>query len=230
MGRRPPPSRSAGRPGRRHVPGRLLDARPEHAEDTYAAMRAAGLPEAWQTRLVPHDDGVLGGHRVVIEGPRMLPAGHPRGSPTSARACSGAARSAGARARPRSSPASPRPRPRSTAWRRRGALPRARGLGLGRRHRRRRLALEALAPSGWSVRPLPLGRGGSTPPRPLPVPAPAAALCSGLAMVDDGIAGERVTPTGPRSSGIWRRRRIPPGAVAPRSARATASAPGACPA
>ena len=55
----------------------LLDAHPEHAEGTFAAMRAAGLPEAWQTRLVRHDDGALGGHRVVIEGPADDPGAPP---------------------------------------------------------------------------------------------------------------------------------------------------------
>ncbi|MGH8631982.1 MAG: nickel insertion protein, partial [Burkholderiales bacterium] len=47
----------------------LLDAFPEHADETFAAMRAAGLPDSWRTRLVRHDDGVLAGHRVAIEGP-----------------------------------------------------------------------------------------------------------------------------------------------------------------
>jgi uncharacterized protein (DUF111 family) len=52
--------------------------------------------------------------------------------------------------------------------------------------------------SSWSVGPLPLGGGivGSTHGA-LPVPAPATTLLlEGLRVVDDGIAGERVTPTG----------------------------------
>ena len=56
----------------------LLDACPEHAEDTFAAMRAAGLPDSWQARLVRHDDGVLSGQRVVIEGPRRRSRGAAR--------------------------------------------------------------------------------------------------------------------------------------------------------
>ena len=47
----------------------LLDAWPEHAADTFEAMRAAGLPDDWRAELVAHDDGVLAGRRVVIEGP-----------------------------------------------------------------------------------------------------------------------------------------------------------------
>ena len=50
----------------------------------------------------------------------------------------------------------------------------------------------------WSVAPLPLGSGRVRSAHGmLPVPAPATALLlEGFATVDDGIAGERVTPTG----------------------------------
>ena len=57
----------------------LLDAHPAHAEEAFAAMRAAGLPDSWQTRLVRHDDGALSGRRVVIEGPAGDPG--PAGPP-----------------------------------------------------------------------------------------------------------------------------------------------------
>jgi len=62
-------------------------------------------------------------------------------------------------------------------------------------------AAAAIVGSGattWSVGPLPLGGGtvGSAHGA-LPVPAPATAiLLEGFPVVDDGIAGERVTPTG----------------------------------
>jgi pyridinium-3,5-bisthiocarboxylic acid mononucleotide nickel chelatase len=50
----------------------------------------------------------------------------------------------------------------------------------------------------WTAGPLPLGSGRvKTAHGILPVPAPAAAiLMQGLPTIDDGIAGERVTPTG----------------------------------
>jgi pyridinium-3,5-bisthiocarboxylic acid mononucleotide nickel chelatase len=56
----------------------------------------------------------------------------------------------------------------------------------------------ALAPSTWSVSDLPLGRGlVQTRHGLLPVPAPATAeLLRGFRWRDDGIGGERVTPTG----------------------------------
>jgi hypothetical protein len=57
--------------------------------------------------------------------------------------------------------------------------------------------IEALGAS-WSTAPLPVGRGRiASSHGALPVPAPAAALLlQGFAMIDDGIEGERVTPTG----------------------------------
>ncbi|MBE7210143.1 MAG: LarC family nickel insertion protein [Gluconacetobacter diazotrophicus] len=60
-------------------------------------------------------------------------------------------------------------------------------------------AMAAMADgAGWSVSPLPLGSGRVRSAHgPMPVPAPAATvLLDGFAVHDDGVAGERVTPTG----------------------------------
>jgi uncharacterized protein (TIGR00299 family) protein len=58
--------------------------------------------------------------------------------------------------------------------------------------------IDALSPARWSVGPLPLGGGTvHTAHGIMPVPAPATALLlEGFDMTDDGIGGERVTPTG----------------------------------
>ena len=58
--------------------------------------------------------------------------------------------------------------------------------------------IAALSPQRWSVGPLPLGGGRvKTAHGVLPVPAPATAiLMRGLEVIDDGVGGERVTPTG----------------------------------
>ncbi|MCJ2123876.1 LarC family nickel insertion protein [Methylobacterium sp. J-077] len=58
--------------------------------------------------------------------------------------------------------------------------------------------IAALEVRSWSVSALPLGSGRvRTQHGPLPVPAPATTLLlEGFSTLDDGIAGERVTPTG----------------------------------
>lgn len=58
--------------------------------------------------------------------------------------------------------------------------------------------IDALGPASWSLGPLPLGSGVvATSHGTFPVPAPATLhLLRGLEVVDDGVGGERVTPTG----------------------------------
>jgi len=58
--------------------------------------------------------------------------------------------------------------------------------------------IAAIGPATWSISALPIGSGRvNTAHGPMPVPAPATALLlEGLATHDDGIQGERVTPTG----------------------------------
>lgn len=58
--------------------------------------------------------------------------------------------------------------------------------------------IEVSGVSSWSVSKLPLGRGQvKTDHGPLPVPAPATSLLlEGFEFFDDGIEGERITPTG----------------------------------
>ncbi len=195
----------------------LLDAYPELAEETFAAMRAAGLPEGWQTRLVRHDDGVLGGHRLLIEPPAVEP-GEPPCHFADLRADLGVA------------PLPPAVRERAIAIFTELAEAEAavHGVAVDEVHFHE-LAdwdsvadivgaaslIEALAPVSWSAGALPVGSGRITTRHgPLPVPAPATArLLEGFAMHDDGIAGERVTPTG---AAILRHLRpeprLPPGA------------------
>ncbi|KSV75500.1 hypothetical protein N185_16810 [Sinorhizobium sp. GW3] len=58
--------------------------------------------------------------------------------------------------------------------------------------------VDAVGSAQWTVGPVPLGSGRvRTDHGLLPVPAPATVLLlKGFTMIDDGIAGERVTPTG----------------------------------
>lgn len=81
--------------------------------------------------------------------------------------------------------------------------------------------IEALGPATWSVGALPLGSGRvHTAHGALPLPAPAVVrLLTGFAFFDDGLAGERVTPTG---AAILRHLDCTSGIV-PRLGRLTAS-------
>jgi uncharacterized protein (TIGR00299 family) protein len=58
--------------------------------------------------------------------------------------------------------------------------------------------IDAVDASAWTVGPAPLGSGRiATAHGPMPAPAPATALLlEGFPVIDDGIPGERVTPTG----------------------------------
>ena len=195
----------------------LLDAHPELAEETFAAMRAAGLPDSWRTQLVRHDDGVLTGHRVVIEAPAVEP-GQPPSHFADIRA--------GLEAAPL--PAAVRERAIAIFTELAQAEGAVHGVPVEEVHFHELAdwdsvadivgaasVIAALAPVSWSAGALPIG-GGRVMTRhgPLPVPAPATArLLKGFAMHDDGIAGERVTPTG---AAILRHlrpeQRLPPGA------------------
>lgn len=81
--------------------------------------------------------------------------------------------------------------------------------------------IEALGPATWSVGALPLGCGRvHTAHGALPVPAPAVVkLLTGFELTDDGLPGERVTPTG---AAILRHLRCACGS-GPRPGRLTAS-------
>jgi uncharacterized protein (TIGR00299 family) protein len=178
----------------------LLDAHPEHAKATFAAMRAAGLPDSWQTRLIWHDDGMLCGHRVAIKGPADDPSAPP-------------SRFADIRAGLEMAPLEAAVRARAILifTELADAEAAVHGVPLDEVHFHE-LAdwdsvadivgaawlIETLSPCSWSVGPLPLGSGRiATRHGPLPVPAPAAArLLEGFVLQDDQIAGERVTPTG----------------------------------
>ena len=180
----------------------VLDAWPHLFEGAVAAMRAAGLPDDWRVDLVPHDDHVLTGRRLAIEPPATGAAPPPTGDFRAIRR------------RLEDSPLPENVRRRAVAIFTELAVAEAAVHGVaidevhfheigdwdsvadivGAAH-----LIESLGPrTSWSSAPLPVG-GGRVETRhgPLPVPAPATArLLAGMAVIDDGIPGERVTPTG----------------------------------
>jgi uncharacterized protein (TIGR00299 family) protein len=179
----------------------LLDTRPELAAGAFAAMRAAGLPADWRAELVRHADGVLAGRRVVIAGPEGTAHDHGPGT-----FCA-------IRARLQEAPLERPVRERAVAIFAELAAAEARVHGIAPDDVHfHELAdwdsiadivgaawlIEALGAPTFSSAPLPQGSGRIvTAHGSLPVPAPATALLlEGMAVLDDGIPGERVTPTG----------------------------------
>jgi uncharacterized protein (DUF111 family)/PP-loop superfamily ATP-utilizing enzyme len=176
----------------------LLDARPELEEGLAEAIAGAGVPAGVRLRRDAHRDHALTGSQISVE--------VPGGSPPSGRYAAiverltGSDLAAGAKARA------------LDIYRRLAeAEARVHGVPLADVHFHE-LAdwdsyvdvvaaaslIERLAAAGWSCGPVPLGRGRvMTSHGALPVPAPATALLlQGLEVLDDGIPGERVTPTG----------------------------------
>ena len=178
----------------------VFDAWPELAEGAIAAARAAGLPPAVAMATTAHTDHALAGTRLRVDTGNGTPPAPP-------------GRFAAIAERLAAAPLSPPVRGRALAIFAVLAEAEARVHGIaaadvvfhelagwdsiadvvGAAH-----VIEALGATGWSVGPLPLGAGRiATAHGPLPVPAPATAvLLEGFPVIDDGIGGERVTPTG----------------------------------
>ena len=175
----------------------LLDAFPEHRA---AAVEAAETLAHVGCRLLPHEDGTLTGSRFVVQ-----EAAHAHGH--------GHAHWRSIRARLEDAPLAPAIRAHAVGIF--AVLAEAEGRVHGvpsdavTFHEvgaadsiadivAAAAVIAALTPARWSVTPLPLGGGTvQTAHGTMPVPAPATALLlEGFAVHDDGIAGERVTPTG----------------------------------
>ncbi len=175
----------------------LLDAFPEHRA---AAVEAAEALAQVGCRLVPHEDGTLTGSRFVVND-----APHRHGHDH--------AHWRDIRARLEASPLAPSVRahavgifavlaeaegrvhgvpPDTVTFHEVGAADSIADIVAAA------ALIAALSPAHWSVASLPLGGGTvQTAHGTMPVPAPATALLlEGFAMHDDGIGGERVTPTG----------------------------------
>ncbi len=176
----------------------LLDAFPELEMPLVEAIRAAGLPEGVALRRVAHWDHALTGSRLTVEVPETAP---PSGRHAEI------ARRIGASALPQGTKTQALGIYRLLAE----AEAKVHGVPVADVHFHEiadwdsyadilaaAWLIDRLDAKSWSTAPLPLGRGRvRTAHGSLPVPAPATALLlEGLPVADDGIAGERVTPTG----------------------------------
>ena len=175
----------------------MVDARPALAEPVHAALAALDLPPqvSWEFRA--HNDGVLAGRRFVVEGPAP-------GHSTPASLLAGRLTDAAL---------APPVRERALAMLRAVAEVEAAVHDVPAAEVRfhelggwdtlvdftaAAAAVEALGPATWSCGVLPRGRGAvETAHGALPLPAPATLrLLEGFVLADDGLEGERITPTG----------------------------------
>jgi hypothetical protein len=188
----------------------VLDAFPDLAQGTLAAIRAAGGERAASAKLVAHRDAVLTGSRFEVVAPVRRKAVARSIIPGSAQAhtrfvdiraqIEGAALGADvkqhaigiftllaqAEGRVHGVPMD------EVGFHEVGSWDSIADI-VGAAH-----LIAALGPAAWTVSALPQGSGRvKTDHGWLPVPAPATTrLLEGFELVDDGIAGERVTPTG----------------------------------
>jgi hypothetical protein len=198
----------------------MLDAFPDLEPGVHSAVRAAGLPERFRCDLRPHADQALRGKRfLVLEttpgGPDEPPASHRSGARLEHERDHQHAHRPFARIRSDLSGSVLDPGVRDHAIAiftlLAGAEAQVHGATLETVSFHElgewdsiadivaaAAIIHALAPATWSVGPLPLGSGFVKSAHGLlPVPAPATTLLlRGLAVRDDGIGGERVTPTG----------------------------------
>ncbi len=183
----------------------LLDTFPEHRDTVLAAIRAVVAAEC---QLAPHDDGTLTGSRFLVADQPGSPAPdhhhhhhhahrhwHDIHAMLTASSLDAPVRQhavgiftvlAEAEARVHGVPVE------DVAFHEVGAIDSIADI-VGAA-----AIIAAVSPARWTVASLPIGSGTvRTQHGIMPVPAPATALLlEGFALHDDGIAGERVTPTG----------------------------------
>ena len=174
----------------------LLHAVPDALADT---QRAVASFAGTHCTLVPHDDGTLTGHRFTVAVPHHSHHHHVHWSDIRERLLDGTLHETVARhavgifqvlaeaeARVHGTT------PDDVVFHEVGAVDSIADIVAAA------VLLARLAPASVSVSPLPLGNGRiETAHGIMPVPAPAVAiLLEGFETIDDGIAGERVTPTG----------------------------------
>jgi uncharacterized protein (TIGR00299 family) protein len=188
----------------------VLDAFPDLREGMLEAIRAGGLPEDITARVVAHSDHMLTGSRFLVEGPAYRP--HNRGlalphenhGHTPFRAV-----------RARLQAATLEPAVKERAIHIFALLAEVEGKVHGMPTEEvsfhelggwdsiadmvgAAFLIDALNATSWTVSAIPQGSGRiKTDHGWLPVPTPATALLlQGLELIDDGLQGERVTPTG----------------------------------
>lgn len=186
----------------------LLDAFPALETAVQSAVRAAGLPGRFRCHLVPHADHALSGKQFLVQGTAATQGHDHAHDPENRHRPFSAIRSGLAEA-PLDSGLRDHALAIFTALAEAEAQVHGAAAEAVSFHElgewdsiadivAAAAIIQALAAATWSVGSLPLGAGlVKSAHGLLPVPAPAATLLlRGLAVRDDGIGGERVTPTG----------------------------------
>lgn len=178
----------------------MVDAWPDLKGGTLAAIRAASVPQSIELKVLPHKDHSLSGTRFEVKAPQTAErhehhsfkelCGRLNGSnlpsATRARAIDIFARLATAEAKAHGIDKE------DVAFHEVGAWDSIADV-VGAAH-----LIEGVGAARWSVGSIPLGSGRVKAAHGiLPVPAPAVTeLLKGFLVHDDGLEGERVTPTG----------------------------------
>ena len=175
----------------------LVDARPELEAVVGEALAALALPEGVEARFHAHDDGMLRGRRFRVscpDPPHSTAAGELRAwlersslaPAVRARSLAILALLAEAESEVHGVPVE------EVHFHELGGLDTLVDLAAAA------ALIEALGVESWSCGALPRGRGTVlTAHGALPIPAPATLLLlRGMVLIDDGIDGERITPTG----------------------------------
>lgn len=178
--------------------GAMLDAFPEFASDLEAVIAAAGFPDLVSLERLDHNDGTLTGTRFTVTA-KTVESHHHRNYSEIRQKLEGSALDDRTKAAARDmflfiAEVEARIHGQtvdSVAFHEVGAWDSIADIVLAAH-------LVARVDATWSVGAIPAGRGFvETAHGRLPVPAPATArLLEGFELIDDGIEGERVTPTG----------------------------------
>jgi len=182
----------------------MVDAFPRLAAGLDIALGKVGLPPGARCAVLAHDDGVLSGRRFDLSLPEGGAAAHERHAHVGLAAIRGAIAAMGLEAA-----VAARADAIFTVLAEAEAAVHGVSVDAVEFHEVGALdsiadivgaawLIEALAPASWSVGALPLGSGSVHGAHgALPVPAPAVVtLLQGFVFTDDGLPGERVTPTG----------------------------------
>jgi hypothetical protein len=189
----------------------MLDAFPEHRETMLAAVRAAGLPPEVRCEVVEHRDHALTGLRFRVDDPHDHEHRHAHAHGLEHH--HDETPFALIRDRLRAAPLAPAVREGAIGIFTLLAQVEGRIHGMPTEQVSfhelggwdsiadivgAAALIEAVGAASWSVSTLPLGAGRTkTAHGMLPVPSPAAtALLAGYEFADDGLQGERITPTG----------------------------------